>query len=85
MAGTGRSGFAPRFNPKTTKGEKRKRNVTFWANLNTNQESTYEKLDQNVLEHDENINNLEKEQNEKNSGDKNVEEKTDRSPEAKRK
>ena len=87
MAGTGRtgSGFAPRFNPKTTKGEKRKRNVTFWAHLNTNQESTNEKLNQNVLEHDENINNLEKEQNEKNSGDKNVEEKTDRSPEAKRK
>ena len=82
MAGRGStgSGFAPRFNPKSTKGEKRKRNVTFWANLNLNQGSTYEKQDQNVVEHDDNLNNREKEQKEKNSGDKN-----DRSPEAKRK
>ena len=85
MAGRGRSesGFAPRFNPKTTKGEKRKRNVTFWANLN--QGSTNEKLDQFVVEQDVNINNSEKEQKEKNSGDRNIEEKNYRSPEAKRK
>ena len=85
MAGRGRSesGFAPRFNPKTTKGEKRKRNVTFWANLN--QGSTNEKLDQFVVEQDVNINNSEKEQKEKNSGDRNIEENNYRSPEAKRK
>ena len=86
MVGRGKSdsGFKPRFNPKTTKGEKRKRNVTFWANLN--QANAIEKLYENIIEQADTITISEKGQNiAKNDEDKGIEEKMDRSPEAKRK
>ena len=48
------SGFKPRFNPKTTKGgKKRKRNVTFWANLN-------QKLYEHIIEQANTISTPEK-------------------------
>ena len=86
MVGRGKidSGFKPRFNPKTTKGEKRKRNVTFWANLN--QVNASESLLENTIEQADIITTPEKGQNiAKNDEDKGIEEKMDRSPEAKRK
>ena len=86
MVGRGKSdsGFKPRFNPKTTKGEKRKRNVTFWANLN--QVNASESLFENIIEQADIITTPEKGQNiAKNDEDKGIEEKMDRSPEAKRK
>ncbi|CAL4061213.1 unnamed protein product [Meganyctiphanes norvegica] len=87
-------GFNPRFIPKSTKGEKRKRNVRFWANLN--QVSNCEELYQEIVEQEEKKTVTEKGQKEKKkaekkskgraiSNEKKNDENMDRSPEAKRK
>ena len=76
------SGFVPRYQPKTKKGEKRKKNVAFWTNLN--QKSTLEKLYQDTVEIVDKTSIDEKEKEEKNHEDENNEQ-VDNSPEPKRK
>ncbi|CAL4083753.1 unnamed protein product [Meganyctiphanes norvegica] len=61
-------GFKPRFIPKSTKGEKRKRSVRFWENLN--QESNCEELYQEIVEQEEKKTVTEKGQKEKKKGEK---------------